>query len=90
MYQIIVIMWSCFVNLKVICDKYGSYSLLACSPAEIETLHQSSCGILCLPLHMHGLGEASPAHPSKANSTVCGETILEPPRAEEVAELTLN
>ena len=39
---------------------------------------------------MHGLGKASPAHPSEANSTVCGETILEPPRAEEVAEPTPN
>ena len=39
---------------------------------------------------MHGLGEASLAHPPEANSTVRGETILEPPRAEEVAEPTPN
>ena len=90
MYQIIVIMQSCFMNLKVTHSKYGSYSLLACSPAEIETLYQSSCRILCLPPHMHGLGEASPAHPPEANSTVCGKTILEPPRAEEVTEPTPN
>ena len=39
MYQIIVIMRSCFMNSKVTRGKYGGYSLLACSPAEIETLH---------------------------------------------------
>ena len=39
---------------------------------------------------MHGLGEASPAHPPEANSTVHGETILELPRAEEVTEPTPN
>ena len=90
MYQIIVIMRSCFTNSKVTRGKYGGYSLLACSPAEIKTLHQSSRGTLRLPPHMHGLGEASPAHPPEANSTVHGETILEPPRAEEVAEPTPN
>ena len=90
MYWIIVIMQSCFMNSKVMCGKYGSYSLLACSPAEIETLHQSSCRTLHLPLHMYGLGEASPAHPPEANSTVHGETILELPRAEEVTEPTPN
>ena len=89
-YQIIVIMQSCFVNSKVTHSKYGNYSLLACSPAEIETLHQSSCGTLHLPLHIHGLEKAFPAYPPEANSTVYGETILELPRAEEVAEPTPN
>ena len=39
---------------------------------------------------MHGLGEASPAYPPKANSTIYNKTILELPRAEEVAKPTLN
>ena len=39
---------------------------------------------------MYGLGEASLVYLSEANSTVHGETILEPPRAEEVTEPTLN
>ena len=89
-YQIIVIMQSCFTNSKVTCGKYSGYSLLACSPAEIKTLYQSSCRILHLPPHIYGLGEASPAHPPEANSTVHGETILELPRAEEVTEPTPN
>ena len=83
-------MQSCFTNSKMICSKYGGYSLLACSPAEIKTLYQSSYRILHLPLHIYGLGEASPAYPPEANSTVYGETILEPPRAEEVTEPTPN
>ena len=90
MYQIIMIMQSCFVNSKVTHSKYSGYSLLACSPAEIKTLYQSFYRTLHLPLHMYGLGEASLVYLSEANSTVHGETILEPPRAEEVAEPTPN
>lgn len=90
MYCIIVIIQSYFVKTKVMHAKYGSYSLLACSPDEIKTLYHSSCETLCLPPHMSSLGEAPPGHPSKANSIAHVDPVPEPTTTDEVTEPPAN